>query len=151
MTAPITTTPLTLVTRTAAYSDAEPILAMLIEMRPDRERTNMIHQAITTRTCHVAIVEGNVAAFAIVQPTFFGHPFINFLFVHPDARRHGVGRALIRHIEQHVATKKLFVAIERTQVTLQAFFIRTGFIASGSVDHINDIDTQLIYFKRTGG
>ena len=146
-----TATPITIQTRTAAYADAEPILKMLAEMRPDRERTNLIHQSITTRTCHVAVVDGQVVAFAIVQPSFFGFPFIQFLFVDPLQRRRGVGRALIRHIEAHCPVKKLFVAIERSQVVLQAFFIRAGFVASGSVENVSDIDAHLIYFKKPAG
>ena len=56
--------------------------------------------------CLVATLDGSVVGYAIICPTFEGHVgnrqiYLSDLFVRPEARKSGAGRALMQAVARH--------------------------------------------------
>lgn len=86
--------------------------------------------------------------FAVVSDTFFGQPFIWLVVVEPTYRRQGVATALIAYIEKTRPGNKLFTSTHQSNAAAQALLERLGFVRSGLIEHLDEGDPEIIYFKR---
>ncbi len=134
--------------RVAAYSDANAMLLVDDGGRLQRERTNFINQAITNRAAHVALIDGKVVAYGVIQQTFFNHSFLSLLTVQIDHRRKGVGAWLLQHIEHICKTPKLFTTVPASHIEAQAFLLKVGYTSSGQIENLDDAQPQHIFFRR---
>lgn len=136
--------------RLAGYPDAETIIKFDSIASTDRTRANFIHQKIASRNCHVAIVDGQVVAYGVIEYTFFNHGFIPLLYVAAKYRRCGVGGALLRHLEGQCTTPKLFTTTHQSNESMQALLTKLKYKKSGRIENISDGDPEIIFFTRPG-
>lgn len=129
--------------RIATAADTERILA--VDACPDRAA--MITRAIADGACTIAEDDAGVAGFLIRDESFFGQPFIAMLVVRADARRRGIGMALMRSAEEDCAGSKLFTSTNESNVAMQQLSERLGFVRSGRIDNLDEGDPEIVYFK----
>lgn len=75
------------------------------------------------KTTWVAELAGRIAGFSDLEPG--GH--IDMLYVHPDCRRRGVARALLRHIEAIARTAAMPRLYAEASITARPAFEAEGF------------------------
>jgi len=134
--------------RLATYTDGEAIVAFDKIAQSQRFRANYIHRAIANRECYVGTYDRMTLGYGILEYNFFGHGFISLLCVHPEYYRQGIATAMIDGIEQACKTVKLFSSTPQSNVPMQSLLERNGFVSSGYVQHLDEQDPELIFFKR---
>jgi ribosomal protein S18 acetylase RimI-like enzyme len=131
----------------ATEDDLEGILAVdAAHMGTAREA--FLEAAVKKRECYVAREGEDVIGFAVLNRAFFGEYFIDLLIVHPQQRRKGVGRSLMRRIEALVPSEKLFTSTNQSNAPMQALCEALGYTKSGWVENLDEGDPEIIYFKR---
>jgi len=89
--------------------------------------------------------------YALVHRHFYGYPFVELLVVHPDARRRGVGSALLAYVEKTQPGEKLFTSTNQSNIVMQTLLEKSGYVRSGQIDNLDEGDPEIIYFKRLEG
>jgi GNAT superfamily N-acetyltransferase len=84
----------------------------------------------------------------IVEPSFFGRPFISLVFVEESARRSGVGSALMSAAEVMCAGKDLFTSTNVSNHAMQMMLQKRGYVSAGVVLHLDPGDPELIFVKK---
>lgn len=141
--------PLTI--RPAVEADAAPIFAFDLVAQEDPGRREYIHLVIAAGRCHVAVEEDVVQGYVVFDHSFFAQGFVELLYVTPDARRRGVGRALMRYVEGLCQTPKLFTSTNLSNHPMQALLARAGYKLSGAIHDLDEGDPELIYVKYLRG
>ncbi|WP_340008930.1 GNAT family N-acetyltransferase [Paenibacillus sp. FSL K6-0276] len=111
-------------------------------------RKPIIEQYILNEQCIVASLNGEPIGFACYDTTFFECCFIQLAIVNPNFRRLGIASALIRYIEEHCPTSKLFTSTNESNTVMQQVCLSLGFVRSGIIENLDDGDPEWIYFKR---
>lgn len=125
----------------------EGIVAIDLIIGSERRRV-LAGEAIRDELAWVAMEDEVVAGFLLAHRHFFAYPFINLLAVQSSYRRHGVGMSLMRRAEAAFRPGKLFTSTNRSNLPMQRLCERLGYISCGIVEHIDDGDPELIYYKR---
>jgi ribosomal protein S18 acetylase RimI-like enzyme len=94
-----------------------------------------------------AFVDGKLAGMAQFHRHFFGHVFIERVYVDERHRRQGIASALLTACADLATTDKVFTSTNRSNLAAQRLFARAGFQASGSIDNLDDGDPELVYCK----
>lgn len=110
-----------------------------------------IAQALAAQTCYVAREHGLAVGYAIFDRSFFHQPFIALLMVHPQRRHEGIGTALMQYVEAHCPTNKLFTSTNQSNVVMQRLCEHLGFVRCGFIEHLDEGDPELIYYKPLPG
>jgi GNAT superfamily N-acetyltransferase len=132
--------------RLAGYPDAEAIMGLDDGARMDRGRTNFIYKMISDRHCHVATLDGQVAAYGVLEYSFFGHGFLSIIFVAPEHRRRTIGSQLVRAMEKICNTDRLFTTAARSDIAMQALMAGLQYKRSGRIDNLEDDEPKLVFF-----
>ena len=82
--------------RPALPSDTPSLLLLDTAIPRLPERGRFIENAVSANTCFVAILDGTIVGYAVLEYTFYGYGFISMVMVSLDHRRKGVGQALAR-------------------------------------------------------
>lgn len=111
-------------------------------------RKPTIEQNILNEQCIVASLNGEPVGFACYDTTFFECCFIQLVIVNPHFRRLGIAVALIRYIEEHSPTSKLFTSTNESNTIMQQVCLSQGFVRSGIIENLDEGDPEWVYFKR---
>jgi ribosomal protein S18 acetylase RimI-like enzyme len=98
----------------------------------------------------VAEQHGTVVAYAVLDYSFYGNGFISLVYVAESARRSGIGRALMRSLDQRCTTEKLFTSTNESNVPMRRLLESLGYEGSGIIYNLDPGDPELVYFKSTG-
>ena len=79
---------------------------------------------------------------------FIGHPYVEFLCVHPDYRRRGIASTLLLHCETQHAGRRLFISTESNNATMLALLEARGYVGAGSVSGANRDGSDEVFFFR---
>lgn len=111
-------------------------------------RKPKIEQYILNEQCVVASINSEPVGFASYDTTFFECCFIQLVIVNPNFRRLGIAGALIRYIEEHSPTPKLFTSTNESNTIMQQVCLSQGFVRSGIIENLDDGDPEWVYFKQ---
>lgn len=111
-------------------------------------RKPKIQQYILNEQCVVATINSEPVGFACYDTTFFECCFIQLVIVNPNFRRLGIAGALIRYMEEHCPTPKLFTSTNESNTIMQQVCHSLRFIRSGIIENLDDGDPEWIYFKQ---
>ena len=111
-------------------------------------RKPKIEQYILNEQCVVATINNEPVGFAYYDTTFFECCFIQLVIVNPNFRRLGIAGALIRYIEEHSPTPKLFTSTNESNTIMQQVCLSLGFVRSGIIENLDDGDPEWVYFKQ---
>lgn len=134
--------------RPANPSDADAIKAFDETARTDPSRVTFIDRRIESGQCFVAVADGRPIAYAVLSYTFYGHGFVEMLYVHRAFRRQGIGAALISCMEQRCETPKLFTSTNQSNTPMQSLLTKLRYQPSGVIENLDEGDPELVYMKR---
>jgi ribosomal protein S18 acetylase RimI-like enzyme len=80
------------------------------------ERRTFIQKSVRSGAASVAVLDGQVVGYAVLQYSFYDQGFMAMLYVHPDHRRKGIGSAIVRHVESICRTEKLFTSTNESNL-----------------------------------
>ena len=134
--------------RPALENDIEALCTLDDIARLEDERREFIRREVVSGNCFVAVIDGTVVGYGVLNYTFYDNGCIDMLYIHSDYRRRGVGSALVRHMESHCRTPKLFTSTNRSNLSMQSLLIQLGYEPSGVIHNLDEGDPELVYFKR---
>ena len=129
--------------RPAAESDVEALCSFDLIARRE-----FIRRSVAAGICHVAEVGGEVIGYGVLSHAFYGHGFVEMLYVHPGRRRVGAGATLLRHLESLCRSPKLLTSTNLSNLPMQSLLNRAGYSLSGVIHNLDEGDPELVYFKR---
>ena len=106
-----------------------------------------MHRWVQQQSCFVAVIRNEPVGFVVLQYTFFGNGFIPLICVAAAHQRQGIGQFLLAQAERLCTTPKLFTSTNASNSRAQRLFGRAGFAASGTIENLDEADSELIYFK----
>ena len=134
--------------RPAIEEDIETLCSFdLIAQRED-ERREYIRRVVRCGECYVAVKDGQVIAYGVLNYTFFYLGSIDMLYVDANFRRAGAGSALLKHLESLCRTSKLFTSTNLSNLPMQSLLAKTGYVLSGVIHNLDEGDPEIVYFKR---
>ena len=133
--------------RKGIIGDLEALVAFDEVARSNEERRTLIENGLRQFEISVADVDGIPRAYLLLNDRFFGHPFIELLYVAADSRRSGIGSRLIEYVERHARGSKLFTSTNRSNAPMRAVLRRLGFEESGIIHNLDPGDPELVFFK----
>lgn len=134
--------------RPAVENNIEVLCALDDVARRQDERREFIRREVLSGHCFVAVVDETVVGYGVLNYTFYNNGCIDMLYVHSDYRRRAVGTTLIRHMESHCRTPKLFTSTNQSNLSMQSLLAKLGYEASGVIHNLDEGDPEIVYFKR---
>jgi ribosomal protein S18 acetylase RimI-like enzyme len=133
--------------RPAQPSDVAAIWGADPVARDQEDRRRFIEDRVASGEAWVAVGQGALLGYVVLEHGFFGHGFIAMLVVDPAGRRAGVGSALIRHAETQCRSARVFTSTNASNGPMQALLAKLGYVRSGVVDDLDPGDPELIYSR----
>jgi ribosomal protein S18 acetylase RimI-like enzyme len=134
--------------RPAGPADVPAIAAVDPVAAHDDGRRLFIAERVAAGETLVALDGDAVVGYLVLDHAFFGRGFVAMLCVHPERRRQGIGRALMRHAERACRTERLFTSTNRSNLPMQRLLEGLGYGCSGMVDDLDPGDPELFYSRR---
>ncbi len=134
--------------RLAVESDAEILCSFDHVAIVENERREFIRREIASGTCFVAVVDGDVIGYGVLNYTFYYNGCIDMLYVRSEHRRRGAGAALMRHMESLCKTPKLFTSTNLSNLRMQSLLAKLEYELSGVIHNLDEGDPEIVYFKR---
>ena len=134
--------------RPALESDVESLCVFDQIARESEERREFIRRSVASGTCYVAVADQVVIGYGVLNYTFYYQGCIDMLYVAGDQRRHGVGTALLEHMERLCRTPKLFTSTNLSNLPMQSLLARCGYVLSGVIHNLDEGDPEIVYCKR---
>ena len=110
-------------------------------------RRDRIAQGISSSEVWVVTSEDLITGYGLLSYRFFGHGFIELVFVHPRYQGSGLGPLLIGHLESICSDPKLFTTTNESNSRMQKVLERLGYDKSGIIHNLDPEDPELVYFK----
>ena len=118
--------------------------AIAVLMRPEWRDT--LRRAIEEGSCFVA-EEGRVVGYACLDHTFYSRGFVSLLFVREEARRRGIGEALMRAAMAACRTPQVFTSTNLSNAPMQALLAKLGFELTGVIHNLDPGDPEVVYVR----
>jgi N-acetylglutamate synthase-like GNAT family acetyltransferase len=106
----------------------------------------LLRCAIEEGGCSVFERDGRVLGCVGLDHAFYANGFVSVLLVREDARRQGIGEALMRHAMSSCRTPKLFTSTNLSNVPMQQLLAKLGFELSGVIHDLDPGDPELVYY-----
>ena len=137
------------IVRQALTDDLPAFLALdPLAQAPASGRAAFIRRVVAEGACRVAVVDGHVMGYGVLEYTFYECGFISMLYIQSGYRRRGVGQALMEGLEKACTTPKLFTSTNLSNLPMQALLAKQGYRLSGVIHNLDEGDPELVYFKR---
>ena len=133
--------------REAIPADCAAIVAIDEIARADPAREAFVRHALEAHVVCVAIDDRHVHGYGVLEHTFFGQGFVSMIYVAAGSRRRGIARELLRALDEHCRTRKLFTSTNSSNGPMQALLLEAGFEASGVIHNLDPGDPELVYFR----
>ena len=140
--------------------DREPVVQLLGESDPWRrlgyakdDWNRIFCPTPKGRDCYVALLEGQVAGVAILKQKFLLGDYLELLGVAEWARKQGIGRNLLSHVERLVfgRTKNLFACVSDFNESARAFYKKHGYQEIGPMPNFLIPGSAEILLRKTAG
>ena len=89
-----------------------------------------------------------VGYITMARDGFLGHPYIEFLCVHPTFRRRRIASGLIAYCEAQHVGRRMFISTESSNASMLALLEVRGYARAGSVSGANRDGSDEIFFFR---
>ena len=134
--------------RQAVEDDIEALCSLDLVARQEEGRREFIRGEVVSGNCFVAVADGAVIGYGVLNYTFYHNGCIDMLYVHSEHRRRGAGEALLRHMESLCRTPKLFTSTNLSNLRMQALLAKAGYELSGVIHNLDEGDPEIVYLKR---
>lgn len=122
-------------------------LHYILDIDPFR-RTNYTRHAIKRDDCYIAVYNGIIKGFAIMNYTFFDYGFIELLMVADKYRQCGIGSALLNHLFAVCKTQKLFTSTNKSNEPMRKLLEKSRYIFCGQIDALDEGDPELFFVRQ---
>ncbi len=134
--------------RPAVENDVQTLCSFDLIARQEEERREFIRREVAAGTCFVAVADGEVIGYGVLNYTFYNNGCIDMLYVDSEHRRRGAGAALLRHMELLCQTPKLFTSTNLSNLRMQSLLAKLEYELSGVIHDLDEGDPEIVYFKR---
>ena len=134
--------------RPAVENDIEALCSLDLIARQEGVRREFIRREVVSGNCFVAVTNGTVIGYGVLNYTFYDNGHIDMLYVHSEHRRRGAGEALLRHMEPLCRTPKLFTSTNLSNLRMQSLLAKLGYELSGVIHNLDEGDPEIVYCKR---
>ncbi|MGA9288386.1 MAG: GNAT family N-acetyltransferase [Anaerobacillus sp.] len=128
--------------------DLDEIVRLDSEVVGHGGRREAIRKAIEEQMCLMHKRNGVVTGFLVYHTAFFDNAFISLIIVRHNERRNGIARSLVLSFEKVSPTSKIFSSTNLSNEIMHHFFYSNGYVRCGSIDHLDEGDSEIIYFKQ---
>lgn len=135
-----------LIFRLATVTDANLLIDLDTLASQDLRRHAQIGEWCEAGVCHVAEIEGVVAAYGVLHYHFYDSGFIEILMVGSLMRRKMVGLKFIEYFKSICMRPKLFTSTNRSNLPMIKLLSKTGFIESGRIDNLDEQGPEVVFF-----
>ncbi len=126
---------------------AETDLHNILDIDPFRRKDTICH-AIDEGNCYIAVQDGIIKGFALMDYTFFDNAFIELLIVAGKYRRCGIGSVLMNNLFSVCKTEKLFTSTNESNKPMQNLLLKSGFTFCGKIDALDEGDPELFFVRK---
>jgi ribosomal protein S18 acetylase RimI-like enzyme len=133
--------------RLAGTRDRRAIATCDPRVASDLHRRELIDAAIAARHCWVGERANAVAGYGVLSTGFFGRDFIELVHVAADARRLGIGNALLDAIERARQADRIFTSTNESNAPMRALLEKRGYEPSGTIHNLDADDPELVFVK----
>ena len=134
--------------RPAVENDIDALCSLDLIARREGERREFIRREVVAGNCFVAVADGTVIGYGVLNYNFYHNGCVDMLYVHSEHRRRGAGEALLRHMESLCRTPKLFTSTNLSNLRMQSLLAKLGYELSGVIHNLDEGDPEIVYFKR---
>lgn len=134
--------------RLAVENDLEALCSLDHIAERENERREFIRREVLSGNCFVAETVENVIGYGVLNYTFYHNGCVDILYIHSDYRRIGAGAALLKHMEPHCRTAKLFTSTNLSNLPMQSLLSKLDYVLSGVIHNLDEGDPEIVYFKR---
>lgn len=113
----------------------------------DYRRRDFVASAIEEGRCWLAFFDETPVAYGIFNYQFHGYGVIERIFVRPDYRRLGIGRALLDHFAGACSSPRLYITVPQNELAMLELVRTRGYAISGVVHELGDDGPALIFVK----
>lgn len=98
---------------------------------------------------YVCLQKDRVCGFvSMARAGFLGRPYVQYLAVNPEYRRHGIALSLLGHVEGEYSEQRLFISTESDNIPMQALLTKNEYTLAGEISGANLNGTgELYYYK----
>ena len=130
----------------AEIEDLEPICRFDPQTRDYRQR-DFVAGAIEEGRCWVAFFNEIPAGYGIFSYQFQGFGIIHRVFVSPEFRRRGIGRALVDYFAAACSSPRLYITVPQRELAMLELVRQRGYQLSGGVHELGNEGAALILVK----
>jgi len=135
-----------IIIRSGRPQDLPVLLAFDLVAASEPDRAAFLSSALNEGRTLVACDENTCLGYGILGG-FFGHAFIELIYVAKSARRGGVGRRIMDALAECVEGDRVFVSTNRSNAPMHALLAELGYVPSGEVRNLDPGDPELFYVK----
>lgn len=132
--------------RKGKMEDSPAIKAIDSSIDSDSFRKQLIDRSLQQGTLRVAVDNGEVVGYSIVNYSFFQRPTLEMLIVAKARRGEGFGRTLLQ--EAQTGHNEFWTSTNESNIRMQSLLNSEGFERSGRIENLDPGDPELIYFKK---
>jgi len=134
--------------RQAVASDIELILRIDSQAPIDQSRRALVNSAVDRGECFIALQDGFVIGYAVMNYLFFDRGFVPLIHVDTNHRRRKVGSRLFDELEERCRTSRIFTSMNLSNLPMLRFLSARGYVLSGIVQDLDENDPELLYSKK---
>ncbi len=133
--------------RPATDADLSEVLTFDHSTPAARERPELLTRCVRDGACLLAWDDDHLLGYiAGARESFFGRDFVERLVVARDARRHGVGRRLLRAFVASAQTPTVFASTNVSNGPMIRLLAGERWCYSGRLDGLDANDPELVYW-----
>jgi ribosomal protein S18 acetylase RimI-like enzyme len=129
----------------ATLSQREQIISLDESVIGSRCRAEQIRQGVADGLVYIITVKEEIAAFGLLSSHFYGRHFLELLIVKQEHRRKGLGKMLLRVIQEQCETESLFTSTNASNLPMQKLLEKCGFERCGWIDQLDEDDPEIVY------
>lgn len=133
--------------RRATRDDLPALAAVDPKLDGEPKRAAHVRALLDLALSWLAEAEGRPLGYAIATTHFFDRPFVDLLVVAEDARRLGVGTALMAACEAQHDDDRLFTSTNESNAPMRALLAKAGYQVSGVIENLDPGDPELVFVK----
>ena len=112
----------------------------------------VIRHKIANDEIIVAEIDGQLIGYIRLEFLWSIKPYIGLVFIEEGYRREGIGRKMLRFLEDHLKKygyEELYSSSDVSEPEPQAWHRANGFVECGIINGINEGDIGEIFFRKT--
>ncbi len=109
------------------------------------ERRAFIAQAVVDERVWMVELDGQAGGYSVIRHDFFGHSFLELLYIAADWRGQGLGPKLIRFMETQSRSTMFFTSTNESNRHMQHVLEKLGYERSGIIHNLDPEDPELVY------